>query len=61
MKLLTLHKVLIAMAIAFFFFFGIRELIRIEGNQILGIIVLAAGIGICFYFMWVVKGGYEKK
>ncbi len=61
MRLLTLHKILIGMALAFFLFFGSREIIRDDGNSIIGIIVLALAAGITFYFVWVLRGGYEKK
>ena len=61
MKLLTLHKILIAIAITFFLFFGIREIMRMGGNSILGIAVIAVAIGVSFYFAWVLRGGYEKK
>ncbi len=61
MKLLTLHKILIAIAIAFFLFFGIREIMRDGGNLIFGILVLALACGVSFYFVWVLRGGYEKK
>jgi hypothetical protein len=61
MKLLTLHKVLIGMALGFFLFFGLREILREGGNAIIGSIVLGIAVGVSFYFIWVVKGGYEKK
>jgi hypothetical protein len=61
MKLLTLHKILIGMALAFFLFFGIREIMRESGNPVVGAIVLGAAVGICFYFVWVLRGGYQKK
>ena len=60
MKLITLHKILIAFALAFFLFFGIREIIRDSGNVIVGIVVLALAAGVGFYFAWVLRGGYEK-
>lgn len=63
MSLLVLHKVLVACAGLFFFFFGIRELIR-EGEQYspsIAIICIALGIGSVFYFMWVMRGGYGWK
>ena len=49
------------MAIAFFLFFGIREIMRESGNSIIGIVVLALALGVSFYFVWVLRGGYEKK
>ena len=61
MKLITLHKILIAMAITFFLFFGIREIMRDGGNSIVGVVVLALACGVSFYFVWVLRGGYEKK
>jgi hypothetical protein len=61
MKLITLHKILIAFALAFFLFFGIREIIRGGGNAIIGALVLVVAVGISFYFIWVLRGGYEKK
>ncbi|MEP7234023.1 MAG: hypothetical protein ABI778_01885 [Ignavibacteriota bacterium] len=61
MKLLTLHKILIAFALAFFLFFGLREILRDSGNAIIGAMVLIAAVGICFYFIWVIRGGYEGK
>ena len=61
MRLLTLHKVLIAMATMFFLFFGIREIMRDGGNSIIGILVLTLACGVSFYFVWVLRGGYEKK
>jgi high-affinity Fe2+/Pb2+ permease len=61
MRLLTFHKILLATALAFFLFFGIRELSRDTGNQLLGIgaIVLCGGLG--WYFIWVLRGGYASK
>jgi len=61
MSLLTLHKVLIAFTLAFFLFFGIREILRESGSAIIGAIVLGVAAGISFYFIWVLRGGYEKK
>jgi len=61
MKLLTLHKILIGMALAFFFFFGFREILRESGNAIIGAIVLGLAVGVSFYFIWVLRGGYERK
>ena len=61
MKLLTLHKILIGMALAFFLFFGLREILRESGNAIIGAVVLGIAVGVSFYFIWVLKGGYEKK
>jgi hypothetical protein len=61
MKLLTLHKILIGMALAFFLFFGIREIVRDSGNPVIGAIVLGVAVGISFYFIWVLRGGYERK
>ena len=55
MRLLTLHKVLIAMAATFFLFFGIREIMREGGNSAIGIIVLALAGGVSFYFVWVLR------
>jgi hypothetical protein len=49
------------MAITFFLFFGIREIMRDEGNSIIGVVVIAIAIGVIFYFVWVLRGGYEKK
>jgi hypothetical protein len=63
MSLLVLHKVLVACAGLFFFFFGIRELIR-EGEQnnpVIAILCLALGLGCVIYFMWVMRGGYSWK
>jgi hypothetical protein len=61
MKLLTLHKILIAFALAFFLFFGLREIMRESGNTIIGAIVLGIAVGVSFYFIWVLRGGYEKE
>jgi hypothetical protein len=61
MKLLTLHKILIAVALAFFLFFGFREILRENGSAIIGAIVLGIAIGVSFYFIWVLRGGYENK
>ena len=61
MKLLTLHKILIGMALAFFLFFGIREIMRESGNAVIGAIVLGIAVGVSVYFIWVLRGGYEKK
>jgi hypothetical protein len=61
MKLITLHKILIAFALAFFLFFGIREIIRDGGNGIIGALVLGVAVGVSFYFIWVLRGGYEKR
>ncbi len=63
MSLLVLHKVLVACAGLFFFFFGIPELTR-EGEQnnaAIAIICIALGIGCTFYFAWVMRGGYSWK
>ena len=61
MKLITLHKILIGMALAFFLFFGFREIMRDSGNAVIGAIVLGIAVGVSFYFIWVLRGGYEKK
>ena len=61
MKLLTLHKILIGAALAFFIFFGIREVSVPTGSVALGIGALALGGGLAAYFIWVLRGGYEKK
>ncbi|MFI5262933.1 MAG: hypothetical protein ACHQM6_00300 [Candidatus Kapaibacterium sp.] len=61
MKLLTLHKILIGMALAFFLFFGLREILRESGSAVIGAIVLGIAVGVSFYFIWVLRGGYEKK
>jgi len=61
MKLLTLHKVLISFALAFFLFFGVREIFREGGNIIIAILVLILAFGVSFYFVWILRGGYEKK
>ena len=61
MKLLTLHKILIGMALAFFLFFGIREILRESGSVVIGIVVLAIAVGVSFYFIWVLRGGYDGK
>jgi len=61
MKLLTLHKILIAMALAFFLFFGLREILRDGGNAIIGAVVLGVAVGVSVYFVWVLRGGYERK
>ena len=63
MSLLVLHKVLVACAGLFFFFFGIRELIR-EGEQnnpIIAVICLVLGVVCIIYFGWVMRGGYSWK
>ena len=60
MRLLTAHKILIGFALVFFVFLGIKELSRENGNMILGVVSLAASIGIGFYFVWVLRGGYIK-
>jgi hypothetical protein len=61
MKLITLHKILIAFALAFFLFFGLREIIRDSGDAIIGAVVLGIAVGVSFYFVWLLKGGYERK
>jgi Na+-driven multidrug efflux pump len=61
MKLITLHKILIAFALAFFLFFGLRQIIRDSGNTLIGAVVLGIAVGVSFYFVWVLKGGYERK
>ena len=61
MKLLTLHKILIGMALAFFLFFGLREILRESGNPVIGAVVLGIAVGVSFYFVWVLHGGYDKK
>jgi Na+-driven multidrug efflux pump len=61
MRLVTLHKILIGMALAFFLFFGFREILRESGNPFIGAIVLGIAVGVSFYFVWVLRGGYEKK
>jgi hypothetical protein len=60
MNLLTLHKILIAFALAFFLFFGFRELMRDGGSTIIGSVVLVIAVGVSMYFIWVLRGGYEK-
>jgi len=49
------------MALAFFLFFGVREIFRESGNALVGAIVLGAVVGISFYFIWILRGGYERK
>ncbi|MEI8134221.1 MAG: hypothetical protein WCH46_03960 [bacterium] len=61
MNLLTLHKVLIAFALAFFLFFGLRELIRDSGSIAIGAVALVLAIGVGMYFIWVLRGGYNSK
>lgn len=61
MKLLTLHKILIGFAIAFFLFFGIREAIREGGSSVLGIVSIFIALGGGGYFIWVLRGGYNGK
>lgn len=63
MSLLTLHKVLISFAIAFFLFFGISELTRSEGEHsaLIAIICIALAVGCVFYLVWVFRGGYSWK
>jgi hypothetical protein len=61
MKLLTLHKILIGLALAFFLFFGIREILRTDGNAVIGALVLGLALGASFYFVWILRGGYERK
>lgn len=60
MQLLTLHKVLISMALAFFLFFGIREITHDGGSAALGWGALVLSIGVGVYLVWVLKGGYKK-
>jgi hypothetical protein len=61
MRLLTFHKILIGATLAFFLFFGIREITRIDGSITLGIVSLAVCAGIGSYFTWVLRGGYDRK
>ena len=61
MKLITLHKILISFALAFFVFFGIREMVRDGGTTIIAILVLTLAVGVLIYFVWVLRGGYSKK
>ncbi len=61
MRLLTFHKILIATTLAFFLFFGVREISRSEGSTVLGIAALAVAAAIASYFMWVIRGGYDRK
>lgn len=63
MSLLVLHKVLVACAGLFFFFFGIRELTRdrIQNNSLMAVICLVLGLGCVIYFIWVMRGGYSWK
>jgi len=49
------------MALAFFLFFGLREILRDGGNAIIGAIVLGIAVGVSVYFVWVLRGGYERK
>lgn len=60
MRLLTAHKILIGFALVFFAFLGIKELTRENGNMILGIVSMIASIGIGWYFVWILRGGYIK-
>jgi hypothetical protein len=61
MKLITLHKILISFAIAFFLFFGIRETTKEDGSSILGIASIFIALGGGGYFIWVIRGGYSGK
>jgi hypothetical protein len=61
MKLIILHKILIAFAITFFLFFGFREIIRDGGNSVVGGLVIAVAAGSCYYFVWLLRGGYDKR
>lgn len=60
MRLLTFHKILIGTTLAFFLFFGIREISRDAGSSVLGIGSLAVASGIATYFIWVLRGGYDR-
>jgi uncharacterized membrane protein len=61
MRLLTVHKVLICAALAFFLFFGISQISKESGSAALGIGSIAVALGVGTYFVWVVRGGYERK
>ena len=61
MKLITLHKILIGMAGIFFVFFGLRQILRDDGSPVIGALVLCLAGGIAYYFVWVIKGGYDSK
>ncbi|HYM21339.1 MAG TPA: hypothetical protein VEW28_10115 [Candidatus Kapabacteria bacterium] len=61
MRLLTFHKILIGLALAFFLFFGLRETSKQGGSVTLGIVSLAVCAGVATYFVWVLRGGYDKK
>lgn len=63
MRLITLHKILIGCFSAFFIFFGIRELVResAEPNTVVAIGSLLLALGGIVYFIWVMRGGYDRK
>ncbi len=60
MQLLTLHKVLISAALAFFLFFGIREITHQGGSVAMGIGALILSVGVGAYLIWVLRGGYKR-
>ena len=63
MRLITLHKILIASFSAFSIFFGIRELLRpdAEANTLIAVGSLLLSIGGIVYFIWVARGGYNRQ
>lgn len=61
MRLLTLHKLLIGATLVFFLFFGISQISKESGSTALGIGSLVVAIGIGTYFVWVLRGGYDRK
>lgn len=63
MRIITLHKILIASFSAFSLFFGIRELLRggTDSNIIIAIGSILLAIAGIVYFTWVARGGYSRK
>ncbi len=61
MRLLTFHKILVGTTLTFFLFFGIREISKPDGSTVLGIVSLLAAAAITGYFVWILRGGYDRK
>lgn len=62
MRIITLHKILIACFSAFSLFFGIRELVRTDmaSNSIIAVLSLVLAVAGIIYFIWVARGGYKQ-